>query len=312
MTARVHARVEGEVVIGIVMMSASALIVPGLDAIAKYLSIRIPALELAFLRFLVSAVVIALFAAFTGQMRTLWPRQALLQLLRGVAIGVTSVFFFAAVKIMPIADALALAYIEPVLVIILSAFVLGEPAGRKRWIACLIGLVGTLVIVRPSIAVFGWQALLPLASAISFALYHLSNRALAGQATISGALFMTSLGGTLSLGPALALTTAFGLAGQIGVIPDVEASLFILAMVVIALVAHALVLMAYNRAGAAVLAPLGYLELISATILGYLFFDTLPSWPTWIGMALIAGGGVYSILVERHQERQKGGIIEVG
>lgn len=312
MSAKVHARVEGEVVIGIALMSASALIVPGLDAIAKYLTIRIPALELAFLRFLISAVVMAVYAALTGQVRTLWPRQAVLQLLRGVAIGVTSVFFFAAVKVMPIADALALAYVEPVLVIMLSAFVLGETVGRKRWIACLIGLIGTLIIVRPSIAIFGWQALLPLASAISFALYHLSNRALAGQSTIAGALFMTSLGGTLSLGPALAVTTWFRFAEQIAVVPDVEASLFILAMVVIALVSHSLVLMAYNRAGATVLAPLGYLELISATILGYIFFETLPTWPTWIGMALIAGGGVYSILVEHHAERQKGGLIEVG
>lgn len=312
MTARVHARVEGEVVVGIVMMSASALIVPGLDAIAKYLSVHIPALELAFLRFFVSTFVVAIYAALTGQFRTLWPRQAALQLLRGVAIGVTSVFFFAAVKVMPIADALALAYVEPVLVIMLSAFVLGEPAGRKRWIACLIGLIGTLVIVRPSIAVFGWQALLPLASAVSFALYHLSNRALAGQSTISGALFMTSLGGTISLGPALALTTWFSFAEQIAVVPDIEASLFILGMVVIALVSHSLVLLAYNRAGPTVLAPLGYLELISATILGYIFFETLPTWPTWVGMALIAGGGVYSILVERREERQKSGLIEVG
>jgi drug/metabolite transporter (DMT)-like permease len=311
-TAKVHARVEGEVVIGIVLMSASALIVPGLDAIAKYLTIRIPALELAFLRFLASTIVIAIYAALTGQLRTLWPRQVVLQLLRGVAIGVTSVFFFAAVKIMPIADALAIAYVEPVIVVMLSAFVLNETVGRKRWIACLIGLVGTLVIVRPSIAVFGWQALLPLASAVSFALYHLSNRALAGQSTITGAMFMTSLGGTLSLGPALVLTTWFGFAGQIAVVPDLEAWLFILGMVAIALVSHSLSLRAYNRAGVAVLAPLGYLELISATILGYIFFDTLPTWPTWIGMALIAGGGVYSILVERHEERHKGGLIEVG
>lgn len=312
MTAKVHARVEGQVVVGIVMMSVSALVVPGLDAIAKYLSVRIPALELAFLRFLVSTVVMAVYAGVTGQLKTLWPSQATLQLLRGVAIGVTSVFFFAAVKVMPIADALALAYIEPVIVIVLSVFVLGEPAGGKRWIACLVGLLGTLVIVRPSISIFGWQALLPLASAVTFALYHLSNRALAGQATIAGALFMTSLGGTLSLGPALVLTTWFGFAGQIAAVPDLEASLFILAMVVIALVSHSLVLMAYNRAGATVLAPLGYLELISATILGYIFFETLPTWPTWIGMALIAGAGVYSILVERHAERRKGGLIEVG
>jgi drug/metabolite transporter (DMT)-like permease len=311
-TAKVHGRIEGEVVAGIILMSACALIVPGLDAIAKYLSVRIPALELAFARFLVSAFVIAFYAALTGQFKTLWPRQAAVQLLRGVAIGVTSVFFFASVKIMPIADALALAYIEPVIVIVLSATLLGEPAGAKRWAACLVGFIGTLVIVRPSVAIFGWQALLPLASAVTFSLYHLSNRYLAGQSTIAGALFMTSLGGSLSLGPALVVTTMFGLADQVAVVPDIEASLLIVAMVAIALVSHAFALMAYNRASMAVLAPLGYLELISATILGYFFFDTLPTWPTWIGMALIAGAGVYSILSERSGAKSKAVILEVG
>ena len=303
MTGRAPGRVDGEVLLGLGLMVVAMLIVPTLDAFAKILSRHVPALEVALARFVVQGAIMAAIAAATGRLRDLWPGSIGGQFARGIALAVTSLMFFAGLSAMPMADCIAITFIEPILLTGLSALILGEQVGLRRWVACGVGLVGALFIVRPSFAIFGVHALYPLGAAMSFAVYHLLTRHLAGKATVMGAQFLTGLSGTVVLAPALLACSALDIAGQTIVVPRGYDVPLMLGMGVISLVAHTLVLQAYDRATAAVLAPFGYLEIVSATALGYLIFGEFPGWPTWIGVALIVGSGIYAIMRE-HQEMQ--------
>ncbi len=282
-------------------MVVAMLIVPSLDAFAKLLARHVPPLEVALARFAVQTALVGGYGLVVGRARDLWPAQVGGQLLRGLALATTTLLFFAGLSVMPMADCIAITFVEPILLTALSAALLKERVDLRRWIGCGIGLVGGLFIVRPSFALFGANALFPLGAALSFACYHLLTRHLAGQATVIGAQFTTGLAGTLALAPVLTVTSLTGFAGQVAVLPGVADLPMMLGMGLVSVVAHTLVLQAYDRAPAVVLAPFGYLEIVSATILGFAIFGDFPAWPTWIGVGLIVGSGLYTILRE-HQD----------
>lgn len=303
MSASGSGRIEGEVVLGLGMMVAGLLIVPSLDALAKLLALHLPPLEVALMRFVVQTAMVAAFALISGRSGELWTPNMVGQLIRGAALAVTTLLFFCGLSVMPLADTVAITFIEPILLTALSALILQEHVAFRRWIACLVGLVGALTIVRPSFAIFGLNALFPLGAAFTFACYHLLTRHLAGKATLIGAQFTTGMAGIFVLGPVLVFTTETGFAHQIGVMPGLNDVPYLIGMGLVSVVAHSLILKAYDRAPAAVLAPFGYLEIVSATALGYLIFGDFPGWPTWIGVGLIVGSGLYTVLRE-HQDMQ--------
>ncbi|MDR3495859.1 MAG: DMT family transporter [Ancalomicrobiaceae bacterium] len=290
---------RSEVLVGLGIMTAAMLTAPGIDAIAKLLTHHMPAVEVALVRFSVQATIVAVLALATGRFNELRPQRLAVQMLRGAALAATSVLYFSALKIMPLADALAITFVEPLILTALSAVILKEPVTRRQWLGCGIGFVGALVIVRPSFAIFGLNALLPLAAAFTFAAYHLLTRRLAGSSTVIGAQFTTGIAGVVVIGPVLMLTSGFDVAGQVAVTPLASDLPLILGVGVISIISHAMTLMAYDRAPANVLAPFGYLEIVSATFLGYVLFGDFPAWPTWIGIALIIGSGIFIVMGEQ-------------
>ncbi|MDR3376319.1 MAG: DMT family transporter [Ancalomicrobiaceae bacterium] len=297
-TSRADLAVHSEVVVGLGIMVIAMLTAPGIDAFAKLLTRHMPAVEVALVRFAVQAALVASIALLTGRLGELRPQNLGGQMARGAALAATSILFFSALKVMPLADALAITFVEPLILTAMSALILNEPVTRRQWGACGIGFLGALVIVRPSFAIFGLDALYPLAAAITFAAYHLLTRRLAGQSTIIGAQFITGIAGIVVIGPVLTLTSSFNIAGQIAV-PLIASDLpFIIGIGIISFFSHAMTLMAYERAPANVLAPFGYLEIVSATFLGYVLFGDFPAWPTWIGIALIIGSGIFIVMGE--------------
>jgi len=288
---------------GLALMVLAMLAVPSLDAFAKLLARHMPPLEIAVGRFAVQLVMVAAYALATGRARELVPDRLVPQLLRGVALAFTTLMFFTGLRVMPMADAIAIVFIEPVILTAFCAVFLKEKVVARRWVACGIGLIGGLVIVRPSLAIFGVNALFPLGSAVCFACYHLLNRHLAGRSSVIGAQFTTSIAGCVVLAPALLVTSALAVDGQTAILPlGSDLPLFI-GMGLVSVLSHSLILMAYDRVAAIVLAPFGYLEIVSATLLGYVIFGDFPAWPTWIGITLIVGSGLYSIIRE-HQDMQ--------
>jgi drug/metabolite transporter (DMT)-like permease len=213
--------------------------------------------------------------------------------LRGALIATSSTLFFIAIKTMPIADALAIFFIEPFILTILSAVVDKEHVGWRRRIAVAAGFIGVLIVVQPSWSVFGPLSLVPAAGGAIFAVYALLNRRLSAFDTPLTMQFTAGLS-------ALAIITVGLFIGWLAAIPDFspswvsarEGSLLIL-MGVLGTTGHVLFVQAAKLAPSSLIAPMQYVEIVCAAILGYLVFGDFPSLTKWIGIAIIVGSGAY-------------------
>jgi len=284
---------------GIGLMSAAMLIVPVMDIIAKYLSASLPPLEVTFGRFLFQMLLCIAGAVVLGKVQDLRSRHFGINLLRGLLLTAAVLCFFWAVKYLPVATAIAIFFVEPLILTVLAAIILKEPFGLHRTGAIIVGLIGAMLILRPSFADAGLASLLPLGTALFFASYLILNRIYAGTDSLMAIQFTTGLAGTVALGAALLIGTMFGIEAISFVTPSLAETGLLLAIGAISLVGHGLVVLAFARAEASTLAPLNYLEIVSATLLGFLVFGDFPDALTWAGIALIVASGLYIA----HRER---------
>ncbi|MDK9698041.1 MAG: DMT family transporter [Siculibacillus sp.] len=287
---------------GIGIMTVAMLIVPSMDVLAKMLTAEMPALEVTFGRFVGQLLAATIAGVALGEWRRLVPPKLLGHILRSLFLAATSLMFFSALATMPLTDALAIAFAEPMILTAVSPWLLGETVGWRRWAACGVGFLGTLMITRPSFEQFGPTALLPLGAAFTFAGYHVMTRRLAGEGGLVAVQFITGVVGTAALGAVLAGVTAAGLLTSPPVMPTGLSWVWFLGIGALSFLTHGMIVRAFEHAPAAVLAPFGYLEIVSATILGYLVFGDFPDGPTWAGIAVIVAAGLYIV----HRERLKG------
>ncbi|CUA94762.1 DMT family transporter [Pannonibacter indicus] len=293
---------KADILQGILLMTLAMIIVPGMDTVAKYLSATVAPLLIGFGRFFFQAVFTLLGALMmTGGLRTLMPKRWGINMLRGIFLAGATFAFFTALKVMPVADAIAIFFIQPMMLTALSAIFLREQVGPRRWAAVVVGLIGAIMIIRPGFDAFGAAALLPMVTACLFALYLLTTRILAGEDSMLSMQFTTSLGGGLTLAIVITVIAAFGVetTGIIVAMPNsIEMSL-LFAIGAISFVSHGLIVKALALAPASVIAPFNYLEIVSATLFGFLVFGDFPDLMTWAGIALIVASGIYIA----HRER---------
>ncbi len=274
-------------------MTLAMTVLPVMDVLAKLLGQTMPALQVTLARFAVQAGLAVIAALVIGRPATLLPPRLGLHMVRGLFLAGATLLFFTALKAMPIPDTLGIFFTEPLILTALSTVVLGERVGWHRWMAVLIGFAGALLIIRPSWAAFGLTALLPLGAAFLFAGYLLMTRQLRLEGSMLAAQFVTGIAGTLALGSALLLASLFGQGEMAAVLPDGAQWLQLLGIGVVSFIAHGLVVHAFRRAPAAVLAPFNYLEIVSATALAYWVFGDFPAPPVWLGIAIIVVSGLY-------------------
>ena len=189
------------------------------DALAKLLARQMAGPHVAFLRFIGQALVAGGIGLVLGEGRRLIPERAWGHFLRGAFLALTSLQFYSALATMPLTDALAIAFAEPMILTAVSPWALGETVGWRRWSACGVGFIGTLIIIRPNFDHFGLTALLPLGSAFTFAAYHVATRRLAGQGTLVAAQFTTGLAGIVVLGLGLLVAWVAGFVDTPVVLP---------------------------------------------------------------------------------------------
>ena len=284
---------------GILFMTLAAILVPAMDATAKHLGQTIPPLEVSLSRFVFQGIFAVSVALVLGRRIELFPPRFALHALRGFCIAIATLFFFSAVKVMPIADAIAVFFVEPMILTMLSALFLGEAVGPRRWAAVAVGFAGALCVIRPGAGLFGLAGLLPLGTATFVSVYLLLTRSLGRTAPALSMMITSAMSGSLLLGLALAATTVLGVSGAVFAVPNGIELVQMAAIGGIAFVSHFLVVLAFSRVPAVVLAPLSYLEIVAATALGYVIFGDLPDLMTWLGIALIVGSGLYIA----HRER---------
>jgi drug/metabolite transporter (DMT)-like permease len=284
---------------GVALFAAATAVLATMDATAKHLSQTLPIEQLAWSRYFGQSAAMALIFAPKRGLALLATRRPWLHLGRSALMLACTLLFFTAISVMPLADAVAISFLSPLLVVALAALLLRERVGVRRWSAVAVGLVGALIIVRPGAGIAHWGALLVLAMCVAYALYLIATRLVATTEDALTSLFYSGLIGAL----ALSLWAPFVWRWPAR---PLDAALFLL-LGLYGGVGNYLVIRAYRYAQASTLAPLNYLSLLWATSYGWLIFDEFPDAPTLAGAALVAGAGVYVVARERRLKAARAG-----
>jgi S-adenosylmethionine uptake transporter len=273
------------------MMIIAMLMLPGIDAIAKWLSGSVSSGQVTWSRFFFQII---LMSPLLLRTRGPWFTPALLlHAARGSLIAFATLFFFTGLAYLPLADAIAIFFIEPLLVTLLSALFFGEAIHWRRISAISFGFIGALIIIRPSFTEVGYAVLYPVCAAFCFSFYILLTRKLVRNEDPIRLQFFAGIFGCL----VMAIALSWGTASDIGILtavwPTTDQWLLLGGLGLIATACHLLVAYAYQKASIGILAPFQYVEIIGATVLGLVIFNEFPDPLTWLGVAIIVGSGIY-------------------
>lgn len=287
------------VLVGIVLMLVFCVVAPLIDVCSKFAVQIVSTGTVTLGRFLVQAALMGPIVMVMRLPPRLDGRAVGLTLLRAVAAIGSTFCFVAAVRVMPIADALAIAFVSPFMLLLMGRFLLDEQVGPRRIAAALVGFCGTVLVIQPSFVHFGAAALLPVGSAFCFALYMLVTRQLSRRQHPVAMQFHTAVAASLLCLPLLGLGTIVGMEPITFVPPQGAIWLACLGVGVAATISHLAMTYALSFAPSSTLAPLNYLEIVTSVLFGYLFFADFPVGMTWTGIAVIVASGLYVI----HRER---------
>lgn len=286
--------------LGVVFMVLFCLSAPLIDVAAKMASQQVTVTQVTLARFGFQTLLMLPLMVLVGSIWNFSRGVFWLLLLRALFGLVSTYSFVAAVQSMPIADALAIVFVEPFILLAMGFLLFGEQVGPRRIIASLIGFAGALLVIQPNFVIFGLVALWPLVTAVAFAFYILVTRRLSRDmppvalnfhtAWLAMLLMLLPLGfGHLQDIPLLALSWPT---------PIVWLQLFFVALA--ATISHIFISYALRFAPSATIAPLHYLEIVSAAALGWLFFRDWPNLTSWAGIVIITASGLF-IVWREHQ-----------
>ena len=297
-----------KILTGVALMLGFCLTAPLLDVAAKLASSSVPVGQITAARFIVQCALMAPFIAAMRLTLHVAREQWLPLISRAILLLFATFCFVTAIRVMPLADALAIVFVAPFIVLLVGKFYLGEDVGPRRVGACFVGFIGVLFVIQPSFAAFGAVALIPLGTAVAFAFYILVTRGLSRSMHPVALQFHTGLIASLVCTPVLILAQGSGSDLFDPVWPRGIAWLWLFGAGFFATVSHMMMTYALSLAPSATLAPLQYFELPVATLFGYLVFHDFPNVLSLIGIVIIIGAGLYMI----HRERVTAGqlIIE--
>jgi drug/metabolite transporter (DMT)-like permease len=289
-------------VLGILLMLGFCVLAPLGDGLAKYIGTAVPLAILLLVRFGAQVILLAPVVAVWG-LRWRYSGRVLRLVVYRTLLHIAGIgMMFLSLRFLPLAEAIAIAFVMPFIMLLLGKYVLGEEVGHRRLIACVVGFIGTLMVVQPSFAEVGLPALLPMAVAVVFALFMLVTRQIAQQVdpialqAVSGAI----ASGTLLLAMLLVGAETGDLAF---VAPPVDLWPLLLVIGIVGTMAHLLMTWALKFAPSATLAPMQYLEIPFATLIGWLFFRDFPNGLAALGIAVTMATGLYVVYREQVSSR---------
>lgn len=290
---------------GIALMLGFCIIAPLIDVASKLAAQSVPVGTVTLGRYLVQAALMAPIVLVMGLSWRVSRRAGGLLLARSAVSIVATYCFVAAVQVMPIADALAIAFVEPFVILLIGRFWMGEEVGPRRLAASVVGFIGALFVIQPSFTAFGAVALFPLGTAVCFALYILLTRALSRHMHPVTMQLHTALVAAALCLPLLGLGTVAGLTELSFAQPSGIFWLWCFCVGLASTVSHMSMTYALKLAPSTTLAPLHYFEMLTATLFGFLVFGDFPNALTWVGIAIITGSGLYLIHRERVTARAR-------
>ncbi len=286
-------------VLGILLMLGFCVVAPMGDAVAKLLGETVPLGQLLFVRFAVQALVLIPLTLIGNRLWRMRGRVLRLVVVRTLLhiIGIGAMF--TALQYLPLADAVAIAFVMPFIMLLLGKYVLGEQVGWRRLGACVVGFCGTLLVIQPSFAEVGWPALWPLVVAVVFALFMLVTRQIAKETDPIGMQAVSGVMATVFLAPLLLLGSGTDIAPLQVQMPDGREWALLAAIGLLGTAGHLLMTWSLRYAPSATLAPMQYLEIPVATFIGWLIFHDLPNTLASIGIFITMASGLFIILRER-------------
>ncbi|WP_281984045.1 DMT family transporter [Thalassorhabdomicrobium marinisediminis] len=287
--------------LGIVLMLGFCMLAPLGDAMAKLLGDELSVGFLVFVRFAAQVILLMPLVWLAGYPlpRGAWliRMTALRTVLHIAGIGL----MFTSLQYLPLADAIAIAFVMPFIMLLLGKVFLHEEVGPHRLAACAVGFAGTLLVVQPNFVDVGAPALLPMGVAVVFSLFMLVTRAIAkevdpiGMQALSGVMAVPVLGAALLLFPETDRLTLSDM--------DEGTWWLLIALGALGTFAHLLMTWSLRFAPSATLAPMQYLEIPIGTVIGYLVFRDLPNGLAALGICITIAAGLYIILRERRLAR---------
>ena len=278
---------------GILLMCAGVSMFPFMNAAVKLLGANYPVAQIVWARFTGHLLIMLLVFLPRYGRRLLATRCPGVQIGRSLLMLVSNMMFVVAIARVPLATASAIGFTSPLIVTALSVPLLHESVGIRRWSAVIIGFAGALLVIRPGTGFQDAAVLLLLLSSAAYALYQIATRWVSLYDDAATGIVFTALLGSVIMSAALPF-----------VFEVPRSALDILLFCSLGLLGgagHYLVIRAFQHGPAAVIAPLGYIELIGTTILGYAIFGNFPDAWTWLGAAIIIASGVYIAFRERRR-----------
>ncbi|SFD79646.1 DMT family transporter [Roseivivax sediminis] len=285
---------------GMIFMCIAMGLLPVGDAISKSLTSVLPAFEVTVLRASAQAAFF-LPVAFLLRRHMAGPVFTRASLISAVLIATVTYTLVTAFSVMPIATAIAIFFLEPLVLTVLAGVLLGEVPGPRRFAAVGVGLIGAMIVIRPNFSEFGPVVLLPLVGAVAYAL----NMIVLRKATARQSALSFQFGASLFAAGLLVLAeTARVIFGAR--MPGVWAMpewvvLAVISAGALATVTFLMITFAFSKVEASILAPFQYLEIVGATAVGFLVFGDFPDAITLFGTSIILASGAYVF----HRERKR-------
>ena len=262
------------------------IMLPFMDAIAKYLSSELPFFQITWARYFFTVFLVLPFMFFFFKNQLKWTENPKLQFYRGLTLFFANICFFYSISIISMAKALTLAFVAPLITTTLSFFFLGEKVGIRRWSAVIVGFLGILIVIRPGFIEFNLASIAAIGTGCFYGIYLIITRKLHSTDSPLLTLLLTGVVG--------AMIGSF-IVPVVWVNPSLIQWFWLILMGLFACLGHILLIYSLKYADASKLAPFGYIEIIPNIILGYfLFSDFLDLW-SFLGLFIIISSGLYVI-----------------
>ena len=280
---------------GIVYINAALMIMATYEALIKYLTENYEPVQIAFIRMMVIAGLVAIVILATRRPHLFLTSRPILLVVRGLLTVTATVAFYYSLEFLALDDAVAISLSAPIFVAMFSGWILGERVPLVRWIAVLVGFAGVAIVFPPSTGLADVWALVALLSALCYALGMMVNRILTRtEDSLTILFYMTTVGGLvlLPLMPFVWKTTPLW-------------EFFLLFVVgLMAGIAQYLVVQAYRYAAANTIITFDYIGVLYVAFVSYLVFAEIPSLNLVEGAALLAASGIFITFDEARLRRK--------
>ena len=268
----------------IVLNLTAWAVLPIMDGMAKYLSSDLHFLQVVCGRYFFMILISLPLTYLFFKKYLVKPKNISIQFIRSIFLFLSTVLFFYAISITSMAKALALAFVSPLIVTLLSSFLLKEKVGFHRWTAVIVGFIGALIIIQPGFIKINLATLAALGTGIAYAFYIISTRKLSSIDNPLLTLIFTGLFGAIII----SLIVPY-----YWINPNFNQWLLMIVLAMVGTFGHFCLILSLNYAEASKLSPLAYFEIVNNILIGYYFFGDFPNKWLWLGLFFIVSSGIY-------------------